>query len=117
MEDSKPLFNLRILIADLEDIKKNYNYLFGNAIKFIHENPHGIDKHNRLEYDVLYKNLWNFYEMVINTSYLDLSKFSINERLYLVGKKEFANKTKISLSAILMELDELKYLDEKNPFY
>ena len=114
MENSKPPEN--ILAANLEEIEEYYLDLTGVAIKFIDENKH-LDKYNRLEYNVFYRNLGNFYKLMVNTSHLDLHSIPIQERLLYAEKKEFAKKIKDDFRSLLVEMSELGHVDEESPFY
>lgn len=115
MEDSEPP-DSRILTANLEEIQKGCELFLNLTEDFIEKNPK-INKYNKTRYDALYKNLGEFYKMLINTSNLDLYSIHIQQRLYCAEKKEFALQAKNSLRNVLVGLDDLSHPDEESPFY
>lgn len=50
---------------------------------------------NIIKYNSLYKNLGNFYKMVVNISNLDLNFIPTQQKLYYAEKKNIQHKLKI----------------------
>lgn len=116
MKDSEPPDKCSILEASLEEIKRNHVSLVNSVNKFT-EKSSKTNKYNKLKYDVLYKNLGDFYKLIISLSYLDVHDFPIEERVAMATKKDFANDIKIGFSDLLIKLEELQHLEERSPFY
>ena len=108
--------NFEILTANLGDAKQDYNHLLDLTGKFKNENSK-IDKYNKLEYDVLYRSLGNFYKLVVNTSHLDLDEISLKYKLLYAERKNFSLEIKDSLRESLVDLEKLQHFDEVSPFY
>jgi len=116
MKDSELPDYCGILEADIDDLRGNYNQLFDLGLGFLAENCR-LDGNNKLEYDVLYRNLGNFYRLVVNTSRIDLSQIAFQKRLVYAEKKNFAEEVKDNLREMLVDLEDLQHPEEESPIY
>lgn len=105
-----------ILIVDLEEIKQYWDDLTTAIGKFVEENE-SLDMYNKLEYDVLYRSLGDFYKLVVNTSNLNLNSVPVQDKLVYAEKKDFAERIKDPIRDLLVEMGELGHVDEESPFY
>ena len=116
MKDSELPDYCGILEADIDDLRGDYNQLFHLGLSFLAENCI-IDENNKLKHDVLYRNLGNFYRLVVNTSRIDLGIIAFQERLAYAEKKHFAEEVKDYLREMLVDLEDLRHPEEESPFY
>ena len=116
MKDSELPDYCGILEAGIDDLKEDYKYLFDSAISFVGVGTR-INKDSKIQFDVCYRNLGNFYRIVVNTSHMDLSHIAFQERLIYTEKRNFALDIKDSLAELLVDLEDLQHPEEESPFY
>lgn len=115
MEDSEPQ-DLKILTDSLPELETNYCYLLNSTEKFMSKSLL-ISSKNKSEYNIVYQNLWGFYEKIINSEKRNIENLPINIYLKAHNQKKFASQNKRHIQGLLISLDKLSHPNEESLFY